>query len=248
MIDVGNRKFVRREMLAGVGAAAVLLALPGWAAAAAAPNLNAARRLMRVSADRAFAKLAAPDGFWSSPVARFDLPELFVKGARPVPPTSREQLARRLNVAAEAGARRAGQVARGATGLIKREDAAAVINGEPTAGTSLLRARVGARLINEMVPAIERALRAERDPVVMAAVRRLSGVERVLLPRGAHVRIEQPRATHVKHPGLVEEPAVVADDGELVADAPASRELELQSRLNVELRIGGLLHVFLELP
>lgn len=177
MIDVGNRKFVRREMLAGVGAAAVLLALPGWAAAAAAPNLNAARRLMRVSADRAFAKLAAPDGFWSSPVARFDLPELFVKGARPVPPTSREQLARRLNVAAEAGARRAGQVARGATGLIKREDAAAVINGEPTAGTSLLRARVGARLINEMVPAIERALRAERDPVVMAAVRRLSGVE-----------------------------------------------------------------------
>ncbi len=177
-MDSQDGRIARREVLAGIGAAAVLLALPGATAwAAGAPSLDAARRLMRVATDRAFAKLAAPNGFWDSPVARFDLPELFVRGRAPVPAASREQLQRRLNVVAEVGARRAGQVARRTHGLIKREDAAAVIGGDATAGASLLRARVGPRLINVMIPALERALRAERDPVVMAAVAKLSGVE-----------------------------------------------------------------------
>ena len=61
--------------------------------------------------------------------------------------------------------------------MIKREDADAIVAGDATAGTSVLRARVGAQMINEMIPAIERALRAERDPVVIAAVGKLSGVE-----------------------------------------------------------------------
>jgi hypothetical protein len=173
MNDVGNRGIARRAVLAGMAAAGLLVAMPGWAAPAA-PRVDTARRLMRLSADRAFAKLSAPNGFWNSPVARFDLPELFAKSAAPA---HRDQLARRLNVVAEDGARRAGQVARGMTGLIRSNDAAAIIRGNATAGTSLLRARVGARLINEMIPAIERALRAERDPVVMAAVGKLSGVE-----------------------------------------------------------------------
>lgn len=175
MIDVGNGRFGRRQMLAGVGAAGLLLLTPGGAAAANPSQIDVARRLMRQATSRAFAKLAAPNGFWDSPVARFDIPELFAKGR--VSAAQREQLQRRLNVAAEAGARRAGQVARGTAGLVKREDAAAIVSGEATAGTSLLRSRIGAGLINAMIPALERALRAERDPVVMAAVSKLSGVE-----------------------------------------------------------------------
>lgn len=182
MNDVGKARIeggmiARREVLAGIGAAGLLMALPGWAVAATGPSLDTARRLMRLSAQRAFAKLSAPDGFWSSPVARFDLPELFVSGARPVPQGSREQLARKLNAVAAAGARRAGQAARSAHGLIKRQDAAAIVGGEATAGTSILRDRVGPDLINVMIPAIERELRTDRDPVVVAAVSRLSGVE-----------------------------------------------------------------------
>ena len=173
--NVGSRTIGRRELLAGAGATALLMLIPNVAWAAAS-SLDVARRLMRQASDRAFAKLSAPNGFWDSTVARFDLPELFAKGGR-VPQGQREQLARRLNVAAEVGARRAGQVAQGTSGLIKREDAAAVVGGQPTAGTSLLRTRVGPRLINVMIPVIERTLRAERDPVVMAAVRKLSGVE-----------------------------------------------------------------------
>lgn len=176
-MDVGNGNFTRRATLAGFAAGGLLAALAPPALAASSSDLKIARRLLRVSTDRAFAKLSAPNGFWDSPVARFDLPELFVGGRSAVPRASREQLQRRLNVAAEAGARQAGQVARGTSGLIKREDAAAVVRGDATAGTSLLRARVGPSLINEMIPAIERALREERDPVVMAAVARLSGVE-----------------------------------------------------------------------
>lgn len=177
MIDVGNGRIARRKMLAGAGAAGLLLLAPGWASAATRSQLDAARRLMRLATSRAFAKLSAPNGFWDSPVARFDLPELFVKGRAPIPAASREQLTRRLNLVAEAGARRAGQVARGTSGLIKREDADAILAGDATAGTSVLRARVGAQMINEMIPAIERALLAERDPVVIAAVHKLSGVE-----------------------------------------------------------------------
>jgi hypothetical protein len=177
MKDVGNGVIARREVLAGIGAAGLLLALPGWAVAATAPSLDVARRLLRLSAQRAFAKLSAPDGFWSSPVARFDLPELFVKGRSPVPQGNREALARKLTAVAEAGARRAGQAARSAHGLIKRQDAAAIVGGEATSGTSILRDRVGPDLINVMIPAIERELRTDRDPVVVAAVSRLSGVE-----------------------------------------------------------------------
>lgn len=188
MNDVGKARIpariaggmiARREMLAGIGAAGLLMALPGWAVAATGtgPSLDVARRLVRLSAQRAFAKLSGPDGFWSSPVARFDLPELFVKGRSSVPPGSREALARKLNAVAEAGARRAGQAARSAHSLIKREDAAAIVGGEATSGTSILRDRIGPDLINVMIPAIERELRADRDPVVVAAVSRLSGVE-----------------------------------------------------------------------
>jgi hypothetical protein len=176
MIDVGNGRIARRQVLAGVGAAGLLLVMPGWASAATS-RADVARRLMRIATSRAFAKLSAPNGFWDSPVARFDLPELFVKGRAPIPVASREQLQRRLNLVAEAGARRAGQVARGSSGLIRREDADAIVSGDATTGTSLLRDRVGARLINEMIPAIERALQTERDPVVIAAVSKLSGVE-----------------------------------------------------------------------
>ncbi|MGN6358729.1 MAG: DUF4197 family protein [Novosphingobium sp.] len=182
MNDVGKARIAggmiaRREALAGIGATGVLAVLPGWALAATGPSLDVARRLMRLSTQRAFTKLSAPDGFWSSPVARFDLPELFVKGRSPVPQGSREQLARKLNAVAAAGARRAGRASRSAHGLIKRQDAAAIVNGEATAGTSILRDRVGPDLINVMIPAIERELRADRDPVVVAAVSRLSGVE-----------------------------------------------------------------------
>lgn len=183
MNDVGKAKVLRgmiarRELLAGIGAAGLLMVAPGWAVAASGgPSLDVARRLLRLSAQRAFAKLSAPNGFWSSPVARFDLPELFVKGRSSVPQGSREALARKLNAVAEAGARRAGQAARSAHGLIKRQDAAAIVGGSATAGTSVLRERVGPRLINVMIPAIERDLRVDRDPIVVAAVSRLSGVE-----------------------------------------------------------------------
>lgn len=173
-IDMEKQVIGRRQVLAGIGAAGLLLMLPN-AAWAATSQLDVARRLLRQATNRAFAKLSAPNGFWDSQVARFDIPELFTRGG--VPAAQREQLQRRLNVAAEAGARRAGQVARGTSGLVKREDAAAVVGGDATAGTSLLRSRIGAGLINVMIPALERALRAERDPVVAAAVRKLSGVE-----------------------------------------------------------------------
>jgi hypothetical protein len=166
----------RRGLLASAGALGLLALVPPSVSAASKYSADGPRRLLRLAAERASAKLSAPDGFWDSPVARFDLPELFVKGVAPLPPTEREQLQRRLNAAAGAGARRAGAVIRGATGQIKGSDAAGLIRGLPTSVTSHVRSAMGPRLINEMIPAIERALKAETDPVVLAAIASLKDV------------------------------------------------------------------------
>ena len=173
-MGVGDKR-TRRGLLAGSAAAGLMLVLPiGAEAAGLSPDVP--RKLLRHASERAVAKLTQPDGFWDSPVARFELPELFTKGATAVPVENREQLQRRLNAAAAAGARRAGQVLRGANGQIKNSDAAGLIRGLPTSTTSHVRSRLGPKMINEMIPAIERALRSETDPVVVAAVGKLEGI------------------------------------------------------------------------
>jgi hypothetical protein len=167
--------FQRRAILSRATVAGLMLVLPIEVRAAdLSPDIP--RKLLRHASERAVAKLSQPDGFWDSPVAKFDLPELFTKGATAVPVENREQLQRRLNAAAAAGARRAGQVLRGANGQIKKSDAAGLIRGLPTSTTSHVRSRLGPKLINEMIPAIERALRSETDPVVVGAIGKLEGV------------------------------------------------------------------------
>ena len=166
----------RRKLLAGAGAMGLMFLMPGTALAAPSLSPDVPRKLLRHASERAVTKLSQPDGFWDSPVAKFDLPELFAKGGTPLPPTEREQLQRRLNAAAGAGAIKAGQVLRGANGQIKKSDAAGLIRGLPTSTTSHVRSRLGPKLINEMIPAIERALKAETDPVVVAAAANLKDV------------------------------------------------------------------------
>ena len=69
--------------------------------------------LMRMSSDRAFAKLVQPDGVWSSPGARITMPVMFARPGNKLEgplrsPQFRETLQHRLNNMAEAGARKAG--------------------------------------------------------------------------------------------------------------------------------------------
>src|SRR5688500_15579525 len=77
---------------------------------------------------------------------------------------------------------------------------------------------------------------------------RLAGVERLLHAGGVQVGVEKARTTDVQYPWFVIEPASLSDDGQFVANAPQSREQQLEARLNECLGVRRLFDVFLDLP
>jgi hypothetical protein len=151
------------------------------AGAGPAPD-DVARRLLELSSRNAFARLTAPDGFWNSGVGRINMPVLFGRSAKGMPgvlkqPRFREQLQHRLNVIAEDGARAAAPQLAEAIRTLTFDNAAAIVNGDATSATSYLRAKVGPTLVNAMIPAMDRLLRAADDPIISQAVAALKGVD-----------------------------------------------------------------------
>jgi hypothetical protein len=51
-----------------------------------------------------------------------------------------------------------------------------ILQGKPSAATSLLRIEAGSALVNAMMPALEQTLTAAQDPIVAQAVTALAGV------------------------------------------------------------------------
>ncbi|MFM5922668.1 MAG: DUF4197 domain-containing protein [Novosphingobium sp.] len=171
----------RRTFLAGT-ATAGLLALPGCTSLGGFSMVEAIKRLLTLSSERAFAKLTAPGGFWDSEVARFEVPVLFTgsSGLLKTLLTSgafKGQLQHQLNLVAEKGAQQAAPVVLEAVRNISVPDAVGIVRGGPTAATSYLRAQMGAGLINAMIPGLTDALRVSSDPVLGQAIKALSGVD-----------------------------------------------------------------------
>lgn len=171
----------RRMLLGGLGASA-LLALPGCAGYGRYSLVDAVRRMLELSADRAFARLLAPGGFWDNALVRLDLPEVFgrrgsvlqtILGSAMV----RNRLWRALNDVAEEGARAAAPAVTDAVRTIGIRNAVALIRGDPSAATTYLRGEMGVRLVDLMVPEIGRGLRIAGDPVVGQALAALTGVD-----------------------------------------------------------------------
>ena len=171
----------RCGFLAGSLAGGVLL-LSGCSSIGGFSMVEALKKLLTLSSERAFAKLTAPGGFWDNEVARFDLPELFsgsggVLRTLLTSSTFKTQLRRQLNVVAEKGAERAAPVVLEAVRNVSIPDAVGIVRGGPTAATSYLRSQMGPALINAMVPGLSDALRVSSDPVLGQAIRALSGVD-----------------------------------------------------------------------
>lgn len=172
----------RRAFLAGT-AAAGLLALPACQSVGGFSMINAIRRLLTLSSQAAFAALTAPGGFWDSEVARFEAPDVFGRSGTGVlknlltSAIFKQNLQHQLNIVAERGAERAAPVVYAAVSKLSIPDAAGLVRGGPTAGTSFLRTEMGPALINAMIPGLTDALRLSADPVVGQAVRALSGVD-----------------------------------------------------------------------
>lgn len=184
----GYLPFGRREFIAGALAAG-LLALPGMslaqAVAAAAPDPqgnDVLRRLLANATQRAFARLAQPDGFWKSGVARFNLPVLFTRtGNNPkgvlADPTFLGELEHKLNNLAEAGARGASTAVSDAARKLTFANPAAILASRPTAATTEMRLQMGTGLLNMLIPSIEQQLVTAPDPIVTQAMGILPGVK-----------------------------------------------------------------------
>ena len=171
----------RRALLAGIGAA-VVLTLPGCAQYGRYSLVQAIRRMLELSADRAFARLLAPGGFWDNALVRLKLPEIFGRRGTVLQTILgsslfRDRLWRSLNDVAEEGARAAAPAVADAVRTIGIRNAVALITGDPSAATAYLRQEMGVRLIDLMVPEIGRGLRFASDPVVAQAIAALSGVD-----------------------------------------------------------------------
>lgn len=165
MDQIITTSLARRSFLAGTAASGLLL-LPGCASVGGFSMVEAIRRLLMLSSERAFARLTAPGGFWDSEVARFDLPVLFTGSGGTI-----------RNLLAEKGAERAAPVVYDAVRSISIADAVGIVRGGPTAATTFLRSAMGPALINAMIPGLSDALRVSSDPILGQAIRALSGVD-----------------------------------------------------------------------
>ena len=183
---VDGKVLGRRSLLAGGAALAGLLVLPGCATTGGMGGqyayVQAVRHLLELASRNAFAKLTAPDGFWDSQVSRINLPVLFGRRGSMMEgilrsPAFREKLQHRLNQIAEDGARAAAPLVADTVRTVGIDNAVALIQGEPTAATTFLRAAMGPAVVNAMIPELDRLMRVVDDPLLGKALSVLAGVD-----------------------------------------------------------------------
>lgn len=171
----------RRAVLGGICAAAIA-ALPGCAGYPQFSLVDAVRRLMEISADRAFTRLLAPGGFWDDQLARLALPEALGRRGGTIErilagPVFKDRLHRAFNRMAEDAAYNAAPAVTEAVRTIGIRNALELVRGGPSAASAFLRQEMGGRLVEIMVPAFGDALRVAEDPLIGQLLSALSGVD-----------------------------------------------------------------------
>lgn len=178
-----NMVLSRRSMLA----AAVAVPALGVAGCAGGPGLSlidAIKRLLSLSAQRAFASLMRENGFFDDALARISLPDA-LGGARATSIASavlgsqvfRTRLTRQVNRAAEKGAELAAPVVADAITSLSIPDAAKIISAGGTGATDLLKAAMGNALFGKMLPGIDNGLKLFDSPVVTEALRQVTNID-----------------------------------------------------------------------
>jgi Protein of unknown function (DUF4197) len=171
----------RRRFLAGSAAAAVL-ALPACSSMGGISLTEAIRRLLVLSSERAFARLAAPGGYWDGAVDRIGLDRFLgargdVLGKILTSRLFKDRLEDAVADIAVRGSYRVAPIVAESVRTIGIDNAAALIRGGPTAATEFLRASMAGGLVESMVPEVGEGLRLARDPLVGQVLAGLSGVD-----------------------------------------------------------------------
>ncbi len=173
----------RRTFIAGSLAATGVLVLPGCASYGGAFSMTEAiRRLLVLSSERAFARLASPGGYWDQQVAQIGLNGFFGNrgGVMTRILTSALFKSRLENVVANIAvdaSYRAAPIVADTVRTIGWANAMDLIRGGPTAASGYLRQEMGYRLVEAMVPAVGQALRVAQDPLLGELIAGLTGVD-----------------------------------------------------------------------
>lgn len=176
-------EFSRRFVLASP-AALSLLALPGCSGTGGFDLVDAIRRLLGLSAQRAFAGLIRENGFLDDQIARISLPDALggdtgsgILATVLKSNAFRSRLTKQVNRAAEKGAEMAAPVVADAVRTVGIEDAVALVRGGPTAATDFLEGRLGNALVSNMIPGIDGGLKLFDSGVVQEALKLASGID-----------------------------------------------------------------------
>ena len=175
---------VSRRTLIASTALLPVLALPGCAQTGGFSLVEAIRRLLSLSAQRAFASLIQENGFLDSQVARIDLPDQFggdrassIVAALLNTAAFRNRLTRQVNRAAEKGAEVAAPIVADAILKVGIPNAAAIISGGGSGATDLLKSAMGDALLSAMIPGIDNGLRLFDNGIVTEALRAVTGID-----------------------------------------------------------------------
>lgn len=172
----------RRALIASA-AILPILALPGCANSGFS-LVEAIRRLLSISSQRAFATLMRENGFFDDAIARISLPDrlggerassIVALALRSGP--VRERMLRQVNRAAEKGAEVAAPMVATAIQSMSVEDAVSIVRGGSIAATDLLQRQMGTALATAMVPGIDNGLRLFDSQIVNEALRLATGID-----------------------------------------------------------------------
>ena len=182
MTDFAAQIASRRKFLAGMGAGGALLALPACQSFGGFSMVDAVRRLLFLSSERAFARLTAPGGFWDEQVASLGLGNMLgtrgnVLGSILTSALFKNRLEGAFADIAIEGAYRAAPIVTDAVRVIGIQNALALVNGGPTAATSFLRQDLGMTLVEAMVPELGQAMRIANEPLVGELLAGLTGID-----------------------------------------------------------------------
>lgn len=195
-----------------------LLSLPGCAARLGdLVDLEPAiRRLLTLSARRAFARLLAEEGFFRDDLARIQPPPQLggraVTAALAVALGTRavqERLLRVVNAAARQGAERAAPVVYDSIRDMTITDALAIARGGPTAATDHLASAMGERIFDAVFPGVGEALRLAEN----GAVQRILSVATGINFPGLQADVTRKTAAALYRAIGREEAAIRADPG-----------------------------------
>lgn len=170
----------RRGFLIGASAAS-LLALPGCSSLGGFSLVDAVRRMLLLSIERAFMRLTEDGGFWDQQVAELGLNSFLGSRGGVLSRILTSALFKsRLEGAfadiAIEGSARAAPVVADAVRIIGFQNALDLVRGGPRAATSFLRGEMGNQLVEAMVPEVGNAMRVAQEPLVGQLLAALTGV------------------------------------------------------------------------